>query len=338
MTDRVAKRPRVGPSEAEEEAMMKALLEGLTPSDFDMTPDCSQATPPRTTSERSKNAKSPFRSPTAVTLSPTSDLGKTHRGLTKTCRTMETRHVNVKLSPKRALSPRKSTATAGTDHMSLLGLSQKAKVAASGDKRAKSNRIASPKRKLGTTLKPSLEREPTQFQPLSSSTIHNLDTFARVDAEDIKIEPPKTPIRDRSATPPPKPLPSTPVIDDVCLPPPSQESMYDGDWDLGALADMDESELIKPVVKVGCTRKLENLTLADQVPTTSPSASLSARRLYSNTLDQVHRAERSRRDSGGSRRRGAAEHFSCPVARSEDSLRKTVGCPTQGPMGQYQHR
>lgn len=249
MSDRVAKRPRVTPSEAEEEAMMKALLEGLTPSDFDITPGCSQATPPKAASQRSVSAKTPIRTSPPTTGFSSSTSNSARRSLPATSRTPGTRHVSIKVSPKRPSSPRKSTTSAGTDHMALLGLNQKAKVAASGERRQKTDKVLSPKRKTAP-LPGSPLKESTRPQPLSSSLTHIFNESASIAGPSIKLQPPKTPTRDGSSTPPPKPIPSTPVIEDACLPPPSQESMYDDDWDLDALANMDEAELIKPVVQV----------------------------------------------------------------------------------------
>lgn len=223
--------------------MMKALLEGLTPSDFDITPDCSQATPPKAASQRSASAKVPLRTSHTTAPSPASTA---RRSLPKTSKPMGTRHISVKISPKRPPSPRKST-SAGTDHLGLLGLNQKAKVTASGQARVKSDKVLSPRRKTAPLPSLPVKKEP---KPLSSSLTHIFNESASIAGPTNNLQPPKTPTRDGSVTPPPKPIPSTPIIEDACLPPASQESMYDDDWDLDALANMDEAELIKPVVKV----------------------------------------------------------------------------------------
>lgn len=220
---------------------MKALLEGLTPSDFDITPDCSQATPPKTASQRSASSKVPLRTSHTTAPSPAST---SRRSLPTTSKPTGTCHVSIKVSPNP--SPRKST-SAGTDHLGLLGLNQKAKVAASGQARVKSDKVLSPRRKTAPLPSLPAKKEP---KPLSSSLTHIFNESASITGPSINLQPPKTPTRDGSVTPPPKPIPSTPIIEDACLPPASQESMYDDDWDLDALANMDEAELIKPVVKV----------------------------------------------------------------------------------------
>lgn len=218
--------------------MMKELLEGLTPSDLEITPDCSQATPPK----RSTGSKPPLRTSHSTAESSSTS---SRRSLPTAPRTSAPRHVSANLSPKLPTSPRK-TSSSGTDHMALLGLGQKAKVAASGATRAKSGKALSPKRKTAPLPSLPAKKEP---EPLSSSLTHIFSESATIAGPKPKLEP-RTPTRDGSITPPPKPIPSTPIIEDACLPPASQESMYDDDWDLDALANMDEAELMKPVVKV----------------------------------------------------------------------------------------
>lgn len=220
--------------------MMKALLEGLTPSDFDITPDCSQATPPRHASQLPIGGRTPQGTSHRVTASSTRPTRDVRLNIAPTSRST-TRHVDIYLSPERP-ARRNLGFSSDTDPIAPLGLSEARDV--------KRHKVLSPTKMTSPTRRLSVKTKAPRSEPLLSSLNLVLDEAVNVSGRSINTKFPNTPERNSSTTPPPPPERSAPIVEDVCLPPASQETVYDDNWDLDALANMDEADLIKPAVAV----------------------------------------------------------------------------------------